>query len=132
MIELSKYEKEWIRTCKGHNVEKYPLKGKWVLTLKPLFEEIYGWNPDMDYNSYLNVLFSRLLEIQLKISDDQSGSNRQMRDIFDGAFRNGAFRKGLLGGDDDLPIERAISVLCGLIMCNTVIEKDGTVRYVLD
>lgn len=126
MIELTRTEKDWIKLCKGHFKSKYPYTGRWVDTLKPLFMAIYGWNPDEDnnYRDYLNCLFNKLLEIQLKIQDDQSGNNMQMRGIFEAAFYKGICR------DEDLPIERAIAELCGLIQNNTVI-KHGEQRYEL-
>jgi len=127
MITLSKTEKDWIKLCKGHFKEKYPPTGKWASTLIPLFEKVYGWNPndDNNYGDYLNCMFNKLLEIHLKIVHDQSGTNLQLRGIFEAAFYKGIVR------NDDLPIERAISALCGLIQCNQVIEENGNIRYEL-
>jgi len=126
MINLTMFEKKWIKLCKGHYREKYPPTGSWVKTAKPLFTEIYGWNPDEDnnYRDYLNCLFNKLLEIHLKIIHDQSGTNLQLRNIFEAAFYKG------ISIDEDLPIERAIAALCGLIQNNLVIE-DGVNRYEL-
>jgi len=127
MIELTRTEKDWIKICKGHFKTKYPYKGEWTETMKPMFMEVYGWNPDEDNNylDYLDCLFNKLLEIHLKIVDDQSGTNLQMRGIFEAAFYKGISR------DQELPIERAIAELCGLIQCNTVIESNGEKRYEL-
>lgn len=88
--------------------------------------EIYGWNPDEhnNYRDYLNCLFNKLLEIHLKIIDDKSGTNLQLRGIFEAAFYKGIVR------EEELPIERAIAELCGLIQNNTVLE-DGKNRYEL-
>lgn len=126
MIHLEKTEKQWIKLCKGHYKEKYPFTGSWVNNLKPLFTETYGWNPDEynNYYDYLNCIFNKLLDIHLKIQHDQSGSNLQLREIFSAAFYKS------IGRTDDLPIERAISKLCGLIQFNTVIEN-GEPRYEL-
>jgi hypothetical protein len=126
MIQLTNPEKQWIKLCKGHYQSKYPPQGQWTETMKPLFVKIYGWNPDEDnnYRDYLNCLFNKLLEIHLKIIDDKSGTNMQMRGIFEAAFYKGISR------DQELPIERAISELCGIIQNNTVIE-DGAHRYEL-
>ena len=126
MIQLSKPEKQWILLCKGHYQDLYPYKGSWVRTLNPLFIEIYGWNPDEDnnYRDYLNCVFNKLLEIFLKIQDDRSGNNVQLRGIFEAAFYKGISRR------ERRPIERAIAELCGLIQNNTVIE-DGVKRYEL-
>ena len=124
MINLTNSEKDWIKLCKGHYESKYPFQGKWVGTLKLLFTKIYGWNPDENnnYRDYLNCIFNKLLELYLKIADDQSGNNRELRGIFEAAFYKGIVRT------DDLPIERAIAELCGLIRRNRVLI-DGEPRY---
>lgn len=125
MIKLTNTECDIIKLCKLHYQDIYPLTGKWANTLKPLFKKIYGWDPDDDrnYADYLNCVFNKLLDIYLKIQEDKSGNNRQLRSIFEAAFYKSITR------DDELPIERAISELCGLIQCNTVLEEDGTERY---
>jgi hypothetical protein len=127
MIQLEYNEKQWIKLCKGHLKDKYPPRSRWVETLKPLFTEFYGWNPDEDrnYQDYLNCIFNRLLDIYLKIADDKSGNNNQMRGIFSAAFYKSVSRM------DELPIERAISELCGLIAFNTVIDENKEQRYEL-
>jgi len=126
MIYLTKSEKDIIKLCKGHFENEYPFTGMWANTFKPLFKQIYGWNPDEDnnYADYLNCLFNKLLDIHLKIVDDKSGNNLQLREIFSAAFNKS------IGRTDDLPIERAISQLCGLIQCNTV-NDNGIIRYEL-
>ena len=128
MIELDKYEKQWILLCKGHLNDKYPPRDSWVQTLKPLFLEIYGWDPDEDnnYHDYLNGMFNKLLDIHLKIKFDQSGTNLQLRGIFSAAFYKGISR------DEELPIERAIAELCGLIQNNLFQSVETGVRYNLD
>lgn len=127
MIELSKTEQQWILMCKGHYQEEYPFTGRWVNTLKPLFTKIYGYNPDENenYQSYLKCIFEKLFDIYLKIADDHSGCNAQIKEIFDASFYKSFAR------DDDHPIERAISQLCGLIQCNSVFDNDIK-RYNLD
>ena len=88
MIQLDQYEKQWILLIKGHLQEKYPYKGRWVDILKPLFTEIYSWNPDEDnnYHDYLRGIFNKLLDIQLKIKDNWSDSNGQLKEIFFASF----------------------------------------------
>jgi len=127
MIQLDRTEKDIIRLCKGHFKEKYPFTGTWVETLKPLFIKVYGWNPNEDNNylDFLDCIFNKLFQIHLKIVDDKSGTNLQLRQIFEAAFYKSITR------EDKLPIERAISELCGLIQCNTVVLEDGTLRYEL-
>jgi hypothetical protein len=125
MINLDYNEKQWIKLCKLHLKEKYPSTGRWVDNLKGMFTDFYGWNPDTDgnYQDFLVTMFNRLFEIYLKIQDDRSGNNLQLREIFGAAFFKSPAR------DDDQPIERAISQLCGLIQCNTVLDDNGNTRY---
>ena len=125
MIQLDKYEKDWILLIKGHYKDKYPLNAKnWTDSLKPMFEEVYGWSPTEFYDDYLRGMFNELLDIYLKIQLDQSGSNHQLKSIFGAAFNRDIIR------DYKKPIERAIASLCGEIQCNQVIV-DGVHRYKL-
>jgi hypothetical protein len=125
MIQLTQSEKKWIKLAKGHYEVEYPYKGCWLETAKPLFEEVYGWSPDEFHNDYVIGLFSKLMELHLKIEDDRSGNNVQLFGIFGAAFAKSLRRT------EDEPIERAISELFGLIQNNTVIEN-GEARYSLD
>lgn len=127
-IQLDKYEIQWIKLCKMHykDVEKYKPTGyEWTDILKPLFNEIYGWTAEDHYQDFLNCMFIKLLEIHLKISLDKSGHGRELKEIFNSSFHKGICR------DQELPIERAISELCGLIQCNQVI-LNGVNRYYLN
>ena len=128
MIELYKYDKQWILLTKGQLQDKYPFKGKWINTLKPLFTEIYGWDPDdyNNYNDYLNCIFKKLLSILMKINDNQSYINREIEDVFFASFYKS------FHDESELPIERAINRLCGLIQNTRVINEDGTKRFDLD
>lgn len=131
-IELSNEEVRLIKLCKLHYREgsktrdagKYPSRGEWTETMKPLFNDIYGWNADEFPNDYLDCMFQKLLTIWLKIKYDQSGSEQQLRNIFRASFHKGIAR------DQEKPIERAIAELCGLIQNNLVI-KNGVYRYYL-
>lgn len=126
MIELSNTDKRWIKLCKGHYKTQYPWQGEWVITIKPLFTELYGWNPDEDnnYHDYLNCLFNRLFDLYLKIQFDQSGHNQEIKNLFASSFYK------TISNESELPIERAIHTLCGLIQFNQVIV-DGKNRYEL-
>ena len=119
MIHLEETEKSWIKLAKGHYNNIYPYTDSWVNTAKPLFMEIYGWNPDEDnnYQDYLNCLFQKLLEIQLKIQDDQSGSNQQLLSVFKASF------KKEYQFNAETPIERAIFALFSLLQNNQVIGR---------
>ena len=122
-IQLTEQEIQWIKLLKGHYEGKYPHTGhEWTDVLKPMFEEIYGYNPQENKNDFLNCIFEKLLDIYLKIQLDGTGCNGQLKQIFDCAFHKSFFR------EQELPIERAISELCGLIQCNKV-NENGVTRY---
>lgn len=128
MIELSKNEKTLILICKGHLKDKYPSTGSWSKTLSPFCLELFGWdaNEDNNYNDYLNGIFYYLLKLYLKIELNQSGDSiYYLLEIFNATFNK------TISNDEELPIERAISKLCGLIQCN-IILKNGIKRYELD
>lgn len=114
MIQLTKTEVQLVKLCKGHYNEKFPFTGEWTDTLKPWFIEVYGWNPDdgKNYQNYLFVMFDVLLGTHMKIQDDGSGTNLQLRNLFYVSFNKSISRS------QELPIERVISELCGLIQSN--------------
>ncbi len=119
LIELSEQERRWIKLLKGHYKKEYPYKGhEWTDVLKPMFNEVYGWTAEEHYQDFLNCMFNKLLEIHLKIKDEQSGYERQLGCIFSASFYKSISR------EQEQPIERAISELCGLIQCTTVIENE--------
>ena len=122
-IELSKYDVKWIKLMKFHYEDKYPMKGGWIETMKPMFNEIYAWDADEHYNDYLDCIFQKLFDLYLKIQLDQSGNNVHLKSII-----TASFNQSILTGDYKKPIERVICKLCSEITCNTVIEK-GVFRY---
>ena len=69
-------------------------------------------------------MFNKLLDIYLKIQDDQSGNNHFLKEIFEASFYKS------FSCEDELPIERAIAKLCGIIQCTTVVQ-DGKERFSL-
>ena len=127
MIQLDKNEKQWILICKGQLKEKYPYTGYWHNTLKPLWTEIYGWNPDEDnnYQDYLRGVFNVLLSIHLKIKDESASENAQLEELFSEVFEK------RMSNDAELPIERGIHRLCGFIQGTRVIDKNGSTRFEL-
>lgn len=128
MIELSKVEKRLILLIKGQLQDEFPFTGSWCKTLSPFSIELWGWdaNEDNNYNDYLRGIFNFLLKLYIKIEFNQSGDPLYyISGIFYASFNKSISR------DSDLPIERAISELCGLIQCNTVIDK-GVERYSLN
>jgi len=115
-IKLSNSEVKWIKLCKGHFDKKYEFKTKnWLDILKPMFVEIYEYEPDENYTSFLYCMFNTLLDIYLKIQNDESGSNQHLKSIIVSGFGKTIRRKC------DLPIERCISEICEFIQCNQVI-----------
>lgn len=125
MIELSVYEKKWIKLSKNYYSKVYPYTGEWVNTAIPLFEEIYGYEVDK-YAHWKYVLFEALLDIHLKIKLDQSGSDRQLKSIFSAAFHKG------ISNNSNEPIDRAIHTLFGFIQGTRVLNEDGSERFSLD
>lgn len=124
MINLEDGEKQWIKLCKLHLIDKYPSKGSWVKTCKPLFEELYGWNPNIDIHSYRNILFNRLLGIYLKIchKDINSSIEYMCSELFYKSITN----------TSKIPIERGIHVLCSLIQNTAYLDNDMNPRFELD
>lgn len=124
MINLNETEVKIINFSKGR-LKGYKSKNSFIEDFKPLFKEIFLWNPDEDNNyiDYLNCTFKVLLDLQLKINDDKSGSNKQLHELFEIVFFN------KIGYEHcNLPIERAISKLFSLIRNNQVTEN-GIERY---
>jgi hypothetical protein len=126
-IQLSDNDKKWIKLCKLHYADKYPSTGEWTNTLKPLFIEIYGYNPDEDdnYHDYLNCIFNKLFDVYNKIKEE-GHSERELKELFEAAF----YERFHI--NQELPIERTIARLCGLIQINTFRDKEGNERYNLD
>lgn len=124
-IPLTKQEVDWIKLCKGHYKDKYKTNAKnWIDTLKPMFNEIYGWTAEEYPRDFLQCIFHKLLDIHIKIQRDQSGSNVQIKEIIGAGFEQTYKR------DYETPIERCIAELCGQIQNNLVIEN-GVHRYYL-
>ncbi len=122
-IALTEQEVLWIKLCKLHLKDKYPMQNSWIDTIKPLFEEIYGWSPEEHPADFRDCMFQKLLDLYLKIQDDQSGCNAQLKEVFKESFSK--WRR-----DYEQPVERAIAELCGQIQ-NTRYLKDGVPRYLL-
>lgn len=123
---LSESEVKLIKLCKLHyrNDERFTNTRGWIETLKPMHNEIYGWDADEHYRDFLQCIFQKLFDIYLKIAYDQSGSNSQLKSIIGAGFEKTYIR------DQELPIERVISELCGLIQNNQVVRY-GVNHYYL-
>lgn len=125
-IALTPTDVKWIKLCKGHYKDKYPyMTTHWLDALKPLFIEIYQYDPNEHYYEFTNCMFKRLLEITEKIRESDDAYKMQIMQVFDASFEESVFRKY------PLPIERAVAELCSIIQNNIVI-KDGVDRYSLE
>jgi len=125
-IELSKYETTWVKLFKYHYKDK--LKGDWFETTKPIFVEIYGWDPDKDnnYNDYLRCMFDKLINIYMKIGCDGSGSNLQIREIISASFAKS------ITNEYELPIERVIVKIISKISNTPYLNKYKNPRFLLE
>jgi len=126
-IELTNTERGWIKLCKGHFKDKYPHSETWIDTIRLYYSEVYGNNlvpGTVEYPQYLDAIFNVLFGIYMKIKDDKSGIHAELRDLFKVTFNKTIIRS------HDLPVERAISELCGLIQTTAVIV-DGSERFEL-
>lgn len=125
-IPLTYQEVRWIKLIKGHYKKEYPYIGdEWTDLLKPMFNEVYGWTAEEFYHDFLACVFTKLMDIHLKIKDDQSGCNHQLYSIFSAAFHKSISR------EQELPIERAISEVCAHIQ-NTRVIENGVHRFYLN
>jgi len=127
-IKLSKYEVTWIKLFKYHYKQKNGHLSSWTEIMKPIFIEIYGWNPDEDnnYRNYLRCMFHKLIDIHLKIKQDHSGTNLQIKEIISASFEKS------ISNDNKEPIERVINAIISQISNTKYLNKYGNPRYLLD
>jgi len=122
---LDDYDLIWIRFCKGKYDKTFDYRTKhitWIDPLKPLYQEIYGIDPNEYPREFRECMFSKLLDVYFRIKLDESGHDHQIKKLMHASFTKGISR------DQELPIERTIAELCGLIQCTAVI-KDGVHRF---
>jgi hypothetical protein len=133
-IKLTKYDKMWIKLCKNHYTEKYNISASnWIDSLKPMFEEIYGYNPDEHLGSFRKCIFNKLFKIASKVDNRLNANNDNLdfkSDILLHLFYS-TFTKSIVR-DYELPIERGIAELCGHLQGVRVLNKDGSKRFNLD
>lgn len=120
MIELKPIEKKLILIIKGHFQKEYPFCNNWSKTLAPFCIELFGWSADeSNYHDYLRGIVHYLLKLHSKIEYNKSGDDlyhvHELLDVMSCKY---------VLYDDELPIERAISYLCGVIQNNPVIENE--------
>ena len=116
-IILSDSQRTIIKTIKLHHKDKLKPNSKtWFKSLSLLYEEIYGYKFKND-NRCKSVMFNSLLNIYFLIQYDQSGDNRQLKELFHVSFWKSVSR------NHNKPIDRVIDELCGLIQCNTVQDR---------
>lgn len=123
-LELSKSERLILKAIKNHFKDEYPLNAKdWTASMIPFFEKIYGLNPNdknFSFDEYYSVLFNLLLNLFFKVYEDGSGSNQSLKKVFAASFAKSHVR------DDEKPIKRAISELCGHLQSVKVYDRlDG-------
>lgn len=128
MIELTDSERKIILFAKGHLKKEYPFKLNEIETFKPLYTKIYGFKveEDISYEEYLEALFHILFNIYLRIKENDYTFINSLFSLF-----MAAFKKDWWFLDFELPIERVISKLFGLISLNAVIVN-GEKRYDLE
>lgn len=125
MIELSEIEKVFIFAIKGH-LKKYLEGGTYEKELEPLFSHFYSRLTYHTYEEYRSHLFSILFDLYLKIQDDRSGSNMQIRKLMYATFSKS------FSHNQETPIERAIDSVCNLIRFTSVVSENETWRFELD
>jgi hypothetical protein len=126
MIQLTQSEIKWIKLCKNHYYDtRTPINPGWIGMMQDMFEEIYGWSPYEFRADFLSCIFNQLLDIWLKISNDQSGTNRQLHSIFSAAFSKSISR------EEESSVERAILELRSLIAFTSVIDENNNKRFEL-
>lgn len=126
-IPLDKYEVQWIKLCKGHFDKKYNFEDEnRIERLKPLFTEIYGWNPDEDnnYRDFLDCIFKKLFSLYLKIHEETS-TDLLITEVVSSSFWQRP------SNNHELPIERCIADICFKIAW-TPINDCGVDRFNLD
>lgn len=126
MIQLSEAEKKLIKLCKNHYADddRFKKLNGWINILKPMHNEIYGWDANEHYEDFLRCAFGKLFDIYMKIGKDESGSNIRLKSIFFDSFDKRCRHKK--------PIERAIAALCSEIRHTDYLDDNEKPRYSLE
>jgi hypothetical protein len=124
-IELSDFEKILIKFCKGHYRDMFEERGR-IYGLKLIYKEFYALDAEEHPLSFRECMFNKLLDIWLKVIEDNSGSNVWLKRLFYNSF-NKSFPN-----NNDLPVERTILELCSQISNTKLITDDRIQRYTLD
>lgn len=121
---ISDIQKRIIRVIKNHKDPSITSINArdWYHSLLPLFSDIYGyeWDPSNITKQYM---FDVLFDIYIDIMEDHSGSNHQLKGLF-----NVAFNKSIARDQND-PIERVIGELCGLIQLHSQMKVIKSIYY---
>jgi len=134
LIKLTKYDKMWIKLLKNHyaNDERYHVNASsWIETLKPMFREIYGYEPDENLKSFRFCIHRKLFKLWYKIDPRMIQDNIDWKcdillEILKPVFSRSIVR------DYEESVDRLIAELCGQIQCTLVISRDGSKRFDLD
>ena len=127
LIKLTKTDKMWIKLMKNHYVdnEKYHVNASsWIDTLKPMFEEIYGYDPDKHIKDFRYCMSRRLFKLWYKIDPRMHQDNIDFKCDILMQVHAVSFRRSIVR-DYEEPVDRFIAELCGQIQCIQVIRRDG-------
>jgi len=109
--------------AKGIYYKEKPIDTRnWLESLKPMYEEIYQVSANEYYHDFLKCMLDVLFDLYMKIQLDGSGSHHQLKNILYVSFNKSIAR------NYELPLERVIAELCGLIQSNIVIYNNNK-RY---
>ena len=123
-IELTKSEARLVRLCKGRHPYKrsstiLELMFKYYKTYYNAFES----TDEQVYKTAMSVMFSNLLNVYMLIREGKGYKYNDLETIFSASFGKSYFRT------QELPIERAIAQLYGLIQSTKVRDKIGSRYY---
>ena len=123
-IELTKSEDRLVRLCKGRHPYK---RSSTVLEL--IFKHYrthyntFGGTDEQVYKTAMSVMFSNLLNVYMLIREGKGYKYNDLETIFFASFGKSYARP------QELPIERAIAQLYGLIQSTKVRDKIGSRYY---
>lgn len=126
MIELDEIEKKLILLCKNHLNDKYPFTDTWTDTLKPFYNDHYGLTAEKNPKEFKECMFFKLLRTQEKIAENEWHRARETREILAASFGKTFIRC------EEEPIERAISMVCGIIQGARYLDENKEPRYSLE
>ncbi len=126
MIGLTTNEKRWIKLCKGHYDAKYGItNGNYLELLKPLYKELYMYDPEEHPKDFLMCMYNVLFDIYMKITDDRSREHIMLKEIISASFEEPFYSKEI-----STPLERVVRKIVSQIRYTTVVDG-GKPRFSL-